>query len=107
MITDWQIRWRGEELILGIAVEGAVLDVVSNRERLARCIPALSAPQRGLNSITMGRFGEHVVTLNVSGEEVSIFIDGPAFDDTRVQSAAIWVERTKLLAILDEILRQP
>ena len=107
MITDWQIHRRGADIILGIAVEHAVLDIVTNRVLLAACLAMLEGPHEGLVDARMGRFGDHPVTLNVHHDgKVSIFIDGPLFDSGRVQSAAIWVEPDELRNILREVLRQ-
>ena len=105
MITQWQIQRKGEALILGIAVEHAVLDVVSDRTLLASCLAMLESPHRGGVDTRMGQFGELPVRLNLHHDDgVSIFVDGPKFDSTRSQSAAIWVDKEKLQDILREIL---
>ena len=106
MITDWQIQRKGEAVILGLAVEHAVLDVVTDRSLLTDCLTMLESPHRGLVDVRMGQFGEFPVTLNLHADDaVSIFIDGPDFDSGRNQSAAIWVEKPKLQEILREVLR--
>src|SRR5207247_5182348 len=106
MITEWQVQRRGEALILGIAVEHAVLDVVSDHSLLATCLAMLESPHTGLVDTRMGQFGEFPVTLNLHHDDtVSIFIDGPDFDSSRNQSAAIWVDKDRLRDILQEVLR--
>ena len=105
MITDWQVQRKGDAFILGLAVEHAVLDVVTDRPLLAGCLTMLDSPHVGLVDTRMGQFGEFPVTLNLHHDDaVSIFIDGPDFDSGRNQSAAIWVEKPKLQAILREVL---
>lgn len=106
MITDWQIQRKGKAIILGLAVEHAVLDVVTNRGLLEGCLTMLESPHTGLIDTQMGYFGEFPVTLNLHLDDtVSIFIDGPDFDSGRVQSAAIWVEKANLQQILGEVLQ--
>lgn len=103
MITDWQLHRRDGRLILGIAVQHAVLDVVSDVALLQNCLTLLRSPHRGLADTRIGSFGEFQVTLNVHPDDkVSIFVDGPAFDVGRSQSAAIWVEKDRLCQILEE-----
>src|SRR6266498_2947184 len=106
MITEWQVQRKGEALILGIALEHAVLDVVSDHRSLAACLAMLESPHAGLVDTRMGQFGEFPVTLNLDHDDtVSIFIDGPDFDSGRNQSAAMWVDKEKLRDILQEVLR--
>lgn len=103
MITDWQLHRRDGLLILAIAVEHAVLDVVSDVALLENCLKLLRSPHRGLVDTRMGSFGEFQVTLNLHHDDtVSIFIDGPDFDIGRCQSAAIWVDKAGLCRILEE-----
>ncbi len=105
MITDWQVQRKGDAFILGLAVEHAVLDVVTDRTLLAGCLKVLDSPHLGLVDTRMGQFGEFPVRLNLHHDNaVSIFIDGPGFDSGRNQSAAIWVEKPKLQSILKEVL---
>ena len=107
MITDWQVQRRGEAIILGIAVEHAVLDVVTHRGLLISCLAMLQSPHQGLVDTRMGQFGEFPVTLNLHHDDtVSIFIDGPDFTSGRNQSAAIWVEKDRLQQILKEVVSE-
>jgi hypothetical protein len=101
MVTDWQIQRKGDSLILGIAIENAVLDIVSDPLLLASCVELLEAPHNGPVWTRMGQFGEFPVTLNLHDDDkASIFIDGPEFGSGRVQSAAIWVKKDRLGSIL-------
>ena len=105
MIRNWQIQRRGDDLILGFAVQNAVLDVVTDPQTIANCLALLESPHRGSVDIQMGRFGPFPVTLNLHHDDsVSIFIDGPDFDKSRCQSAAIWVGKTELQTILRTVL---
>lgn len=105
MIKDWQIQHRDKEFILGLSIGQAVLDVVSDNETLAACVEMLKAPHKGFVSRTMGCFGEYPVRLNLHYDDsVSIFIDGPDFDERRCQSSAIWVEKEELQNILQKVL---
>jgi len=105
MITDWQVQRKGEALILGIAVEHAVLYILSDRSLLANCLAMLQSPHTGLVDTRMGQFGEFPVRLNLHHDDTaSIFIDGPDFDSSRNQSAAIWVEKDRLRDILREVV---
>ena len=106
MITGWQVQRRGEATILGIAVEHAVLDIVTYRGLLMSCLKMLESPHVGLVDTRMGQFGDFPVTLNLHHDDtVSIFVDGPDFTSGRNQSAAIWVEKDRLQQILREVVR--
>lgn len=106
MITQWNVQWRGQAFILGIAVEHAVLDIVSDHALVASCLHVLESPPHKRKVYTqMGRFGEFPVTLVLEQDDtVSIFIDGPDFETTRTQCAAIWVEKDKLCDLLREVI---
>jgi hypothetical protein len=105
MISDWQLHRRDGRLILGIALQHAVLDVVSDVALLKNCLALLRSPDRGLVDARMGSFGEFQVRLNLHHDDgVSIFVDGPAFDSGRAQSAAIWVDKDQLCSILEEAI---
>jgi hypothetical protein len=106
VIRDWQIQHKDGALILGLATDNAVMDIVSSRSLLAECLALLHSSHVGSVHTRIGNFGEFEVTLNLHHDDrVSIFIDGPAFDRGRVQSAAIWVDKQQLVDILDEITR--
>jgi hypothetical protein len=105
VITDWQVQRNGRLLILGIAVGVGHLDVVTDDVLLKNCLAMLRSPHRGFVHTRMGSFGPFDVTLNLHHDDsVSIFVDGPKFDDDRTQSAAIWVEKDRLSEILEETI---
>jgi hypothetical protein len=106
MITDWQAERRGEAILLGVAVEHAILDIVTHRGLLTSCLTMLDSPHVGLVDTCMGQFGEFPVTLNLFHDDrVSIVIDGPDFTSGRNLSVAIWVEKERLQQILKEVVR--
>ena len=81
MIITRDIRHNGAKLLLGIALENAVLDIVTSEVQLRECLQVLNEPQKTLVSPKIGIFGCYAVTLNVHSEDtVSIFIDGPEFE---------------------------
>lgn len=101
MITDCYIERRGKVLLLGIKLENAVLEIVTDRDLLTACLALLKSPHTGLVHAQMGSFGEFPITLNLHNDDsVSIFIDGPDFNSPRNQSAAIWVDKKALEIIL-------
>jgi hypothetical protein len=106
MITQWHVQWKGQTFILGIAVERAVLDIVSDHALAANCLHVLeSSPHKHTAYTRLGQFGEFPATLVLEQDDtVSIFIDGPQFETTRSQSAAICVEKDKLRDILREVI---
>lgn len=106
MITVKQIVRRDGQLLLGIGLESAVLDVLTTDDDIDKCLQELRKPSRGLISITLGTFGIYPITLNVQNDElVSIFIDGPDFDKLRTQCAAIWIRKEELEQFLIEALK--
>ncbi len=106
MIKTHQILRKGTSVLLGIGTDNAVLDVLTNDAFLRECVKLLEERGGGLLHTQMGTFGACPVTLNVHDEKtVSIFIDGPDFESTRTQSAAIWLEKDELRNLLVEIVR--
>src|SRR5690606_26856885 len=68
----------GDRLMLQLAIESAVLDIVSDRATFLDCMAVLDAPHQGLVHCRMGSFGPFTVTLNLNYDDsVSIFVDGP------------------------------
>jgi hypothetical protein len=54
----------------------------------------------------MGSFGCYSISLDVDKDgTASIFVDGPYFEPTRNQSAAIWVGKEELRRLLVEAAR--
>jgi hypothetical protein len=96
---------RDDSILLGIALENAVLDILTDDALLQKCERMLRESHVGLVSVTMGTFGIYPVTLNLHHDDgVSLFIDGPAFEKNRTQSAAIWVEKAELQRIIAEAM---
>ncbi len=105
MITEHDIQRKDSQILLGIAVESAVLDIITNDEQLRDCIKLLQEPHRGLVYLKMGSFGTYDVTLNVHHDDTaSIFLDGPDFSQSRNQSAGIYVDKIELLHLLVDVL---
>jgi hypothetical protein len=103
MITDWYIERRGEAILLGIKLEQALLEIVTDHDLLTTCLALLESPHTGSVHTRMGQFGDCPITLNLHHDDsVSIFIDGPDFDPPRNQSAAIWLDKKALHSILQK-----
>ena len=105
MITEQDVRRKGTSILLGIAVGNAVLDILTSDGQLETCLKLLEVPHGGLVYTHMGTFGVYPVTLNLHDDgSVSIFIDGPEFDQTRTQCSAIWPGKDELRRLLGEVL---
>lgn len=107
MITSHDVRLRGADILLGIAVENAVLDILTSEPHLRECLNVLNKAQTALVSLHIGTFGCYPVTLSVHPEDtVSIFIDGPEFEPSREQCSAIWLGKNELQQLLVELLKE-
>lgn len=105
LIAHWQLEEREGRLLLGIAIQHAVLDINTDAATLAQGLQLLESPPNGLRHMAIGLFGSMEVTLNHHHEgTVSIFVDGPDFSPNRNQSAAIWVDRDNLCAVFREAI---
>jgi len=105
MIIERDIRRVGENILLGIALENAVLDILTNDPQLQECIEMLEKPHRGLVFTKIGTFGIYTITLNLHHDDtVSMSVDGPDFYQARNQSAGIWLEKEQLRELLAEVL---
>ena len=104
-ITDWQLQHRSDgELLLGLSIAGAILDVQSDRQTIAACLRSLETPSDDLRDCSIGRFGPFDVRLNHNaGDRVSIFVNGPDFTEGRCQSMAVWLDKEQLCSILRSI----
>lgn len=107
MIKDHQVQRRGDSILLGIAVQDAVMDIQTDEKLLHDSLRLLRTPHKGLVSTHIGRFGEFIATLNLDSDNsaVSIFIDGPDFQQGRSQSAAIWTTKDDLCRVLCDVLQ--
>lgn len=103
-ISDYQVQRNNDSLLIGLATEGAVLDINSTMPQIEACLKLLEQPRLESADEKLGVFGEFQVRLNCyPNGETSIFIDGPQFDETRVQSSAIWVNKQALRTILETV----
>ena len=103
MISEWHIERKENSLLLGIATEDAILDVVTDHNLLSNCLAMLESPHIGLVDTQLGHFGIYPVRLNLHHDDtVSIFIDGPDFEPPRQLSAAIFIDKGGLTRILQE-----
>lgn len=103
---DYQVQRSRDNVILGLAVQEAVLDIVTTKTLLQNCLHLLTQPHHGLVDTPMGNFGEFQVTLNLDADDApSIFVDGPRIDESRVQSSAIWPDKESLVEIIEAILK--
>jgi len=81
------------------------MDILTDEERLRDCIQLLNETQSGLIEADLGSFGVFKGTLNVHHDNtVSLFIDGPEFDDDRFQSSAIWVNKAELRKVFEKAI---
>jgi hypothetical protein len=84
---------------------GQSLDIQTDDTQLQNCLTLLQEPHQGLVSANIGAFGIYAVRLNLHYDDtVSIFVDGPYFDSSRNQSAAIWLDKQDLQNLLAEAL---
>jgi hypothetical protein len=106
MIKDHQILRKEQGIILGIALENAVLDILTSDAQLHKCLKVLREPHAGLVSVSIGTFGIYPVTLSLHHDDgVSLFIDGPDFYKSRSQSAGIWLGKEDLQRLLIEAVQ--
>jgi hypothetical protein len=106
MITEQDIRRSGTSILLGIAVENAVLDILTSDSQLEEGLKLLDHPHRGLVSINIGTFGVYPVTLNRHNDDsVSVFVDGPSFDHSRSQSTGMYFGKEEFQRLLLEVLQ--
>jgi hypothetical protein len=101
MTTRHQILRKDTRILLGIAQDNAVLDVLTDEQLIQNCLRLLREPHRGLVCAPLGTFGVYTVRLNLHHDDtVSVFIDGPDFDPCRTQSAAICPRKDDLQQLL-------
>jgi hypothetical protein len=105
MTASHQVQRKGDSILLGIALENAVLDILTDEPMLRNCLQLLREPHRGLVSARMGTFGVYPVTLNLSHDDtVAVVIDGPDFDPCRTQAAMICPRKEDLQRLLLEAI---
>jgi hypothetical protein len=104
MITDHQVERREGRILLGIAVENAVLDILTDDAQLQACVELLDKPHIGMVTAQMGTFGGFTVATTLfSDDTVAILIDGPAFTQSRTQTAGIYVTKDELKRLLADV----
>lgn len=104
-IKEHEILRKGSSILLGIALDDAVLDIETNETHLRECLKLLQDPHAAsrLERTAMGTFGCYPVSLDVDTHgTASIFVEGPNFESTRSQSAAIWLTKEELQRLLLE-----
>src|SRR5262245_26574742 len=105
MIRDYQIQRRGDVILVGIALDNAVLDFETTESLLRDCLAFLDAPHKGLVDMGIGKFGEFRVRLNMHHDDsLSIFVDGPPFEPQRNLSAAIWLSKQDVRGVVNAAL---
>jgi hypothetical protein len=101
MIRECDIRRSGDLILVGIALDHAVLDFETTERLLRDCLIFLDAPHRGPADMAIGKFGPFGVTLNMHRDgELSIFVDGPPFEPQRELCAAIWLSKLDLREVI-------
>jgi hypothetical protein len=104
-IRDHQILRQGNNILLGIALDDAVLDIETTAQQLRECLKVLQESNQALLRPVLGNFGIYPIAVNVDDNTVSIFVDGPDFVQSRNQSAAIWLDKEDLRRLLVEALQ--
>jgi hypothetical protein len=106
MITSHHILRQGTCIVLGIALENAVLDILTDESLLQNCLELLREPHRGLVYTKIGAFGIYPVTLNLHHDDtVSMSVDGPDLNQSRNQSTGIWLGKEELQRVLLEAVQ--
>ncbi|HTK85345.1 MAG TPA: hypothetical protein VL625_09700 [Patescibacteria group bacterium] len=107
-VLDFQLDEKDGQILLGLSLGGAVIDILTSQKELAECLKLIETKDDVFEDVRIGKFGIYPVTVNLHRDgETSIFIDGPDFDKHRVQSAAVWLERDQLKTVIKSVLKQP
>jgi hypothetical protein len=105
MIREFDIRRRGDAILVGIAVEHAVLDFETTEGTLRECLVFLGKAHCGLIDMRVGSFGDFPVRLNVHHDDsLSICLDGPYFEPTRSQCAILELSKEDLRQVINAVL---
>jgi len=105
MIREHTIHHNAGQILLGIALDDAVLDILTDKHRLQQCLRLLQEPHQGLVDTVIGTFGTFLVSLNVHFDEsISIIVDGPVFDPPRAQCAGIYVKKDDITRVIRQAL---
>ena len=83
MISQVALEPVGDKVLLRLAAESAVLDVLTDAASLARARALVQALDRGFAELLLGSFGPFPVTVSVDATgEVAIALDGPDLGPT-------------------------
>jgi hypothetical protein len=108
-ITDRDIRYENNRILLSIALQESVLDIDSDLSALQAAITFLHQTSEELRTMTLGSFGIYPISLvSLSSEQVCIFVDGPNFQKSKTQSAGVYFwkdERFELESLFLEAIQ--
>jgi hypothetical protein len=106
MIEEQDIQKVRGGILVGIYTGGNILDFITTKRLLQTCLSALGKQAVGTRWKRLGSFGKYPVTLVIpASEAVSVFVDGPVVARPRNLSAAIALDKERLVSILSEALR--
>jgi len=106
MIKEQDIQKVRGGILVGIYTGGNILNFVTTERLLRSCLRALHEQTSGLRWKKLGSFGKYPVTLVVpASEPPSLFVDGPVVAKPRNLSAAVTLDKARLVSILAEALR--
>jgi hypothetical protein len=93
-------------ILVGIYTGGNILDFVTTDRLLRSCLRALQEQTPGTCWKKLGNFGRYPVTLVIpASAPPSLFVDGPVVARPRNLSAAVTLDKARLVSILSEALR--
>ena len=106
MTEDHDIQKVRGGILVGIYTGGNILDFITTKRLLESCLRALHKQAAGTRWKRLGNFGKYPVTLVIpAAEPVSVFVDGPVVARPRNLSAAIALDKERLVSILSEALQ--
>lgn len=106
MIRERDIRKIGDSILIGIGLNNAVFDIMTDRDQLNECLQMLQQPHHGTVWKKIGDFGIYPITMNLHHDEtVSIILDGPDLEQARNQAAGIYLlEKEEIRRLLLDAL---
>lgn len=106
MIKEHHIEKVRGGMLVDIYTGGNILGFITTRRLLQSGLSLLREHTTGTRWKKLGSFGRYHVTLVVpASEPVSLFVDGPVVAKPRNLSAAITLDRGRLVSILSEALQ--
>jgi hypothetical protein len=106
-IKQHEILRQDSNVLLGISLGNAVLDILTTESQLRECLKLLQDPNGAsrLEETKMGTFGCYSVLLSLDKDgTASIFVDGPYFDPARGQTAGIVLPKEELEGLVLETM---